>query len=227
MARIVGHVVRIQPPMEIFGIELLYIAIIIALCAIILWKTKESYELTKHKGIKYFRMTFLFLLFGYILRFILLVMFIYRDHYGHQFLTQMKATPFFLMGYFTVMSLFALIYATLHKKIKWSFETLGVIAVIFSSLVVFGSFDIFLVLIALGLLVYFVVKIFMRGLSKMNVLYFSLFVLWMLHLFTLEKGISVGQKFMLYLGSVAILAFLTYKVFRRFSNAKRQVSRHT
>ena len=53
----------------LFGMELLFAVIIFVLCLIIYLKTKESYQLTKHRGIKYFRDAFLFFGISYLVRF--------------------------------------------------------------------------------------------------------------------------------------------------------------
>jgi len=52
-----------------FLIELVYSVILTISCLIIYFKTSEIYKLTSHKGIKYFRMTFLFFAASYFLRF--------------------------------------------------------------------------------------------------------------------------------------------------------------
>ena len=52
-----------------FLIELVYSIIVMLSCLIIYLKTSEIYKLTSHKGIKYFRMTFLFFGISYFLRF--------------------------------------------------------------------------------------------------------------------------------------------------------------
>lgn len=49
-------------------IELVFSLIVITTCFVIFFKTKEIYELTEYKGIKYFRYTFVFLGLSYIFR---------------------------------------------------------------------------------------------------------------------------------------------------------------
>ena len=51
----------------LFGGELFSI-IVITLCLVIYFKTKKVFDLTKHKGINYFRMAFLFLAIAYSIR---------------------------------------------------------------------------------------------------------------------------------------------------------------
>ena len=56
--------------------ELIYTTIIVIFCYLIYHKTKEIYNLTKYKGIHYFRNTFLFFALAYASRFILHLLFI-------------------------------------------------------------------------------------------------------------------------------------------------------
>ena len=49
-----------------FSFELVYTVIAVIFCMAIYFKTKESYELTKYEGIKYFRDAFLFLGLSYL-----------------------------------------------------------------------------------------------------------------------------------------------------------------
>jgi len=55
-------------------IEFIYTSLIVLLCFYVDYKTKEIYELTKHKGIKYFRNAFLFFGLSYGLRFMVLIL---------------------------------------------------------------------------------------------------------------------------------------------------------
>ncbi|KAF5428393.1 hypothetical protein C5S42_03390, partial [Candidatus Methanomarinus sp.] len=52
------------------AVELGYTLIIVFICLLIYLKTKEIYDLTNHKGIYYFRNTFLFFGLAYLFRFI-------------------------------------------------------------------------------------------------------------------------------------------------------------
>ena len=56
-------------PVLRIGSELIYTLIIIIMCGIIYFKTKEIFDLTKHKGIGFFRNTFLFFALSYLMRF--------------------------------------------------------------------------------------------------------------------------------------------------------------
>lgn len=56
--------------------ELIYTILVVVICFAIHYKTKESYELTKHEGIKHFRNAFLLFGYSYVVRLLFsLVMF--------------------------------------------------------------------------------------------------------------------------------------------------------
>ena len=59
-----------------FVSELIYTILVVVICFAIHYKTKESYELTKHEGIKHFRNAFLLFGYSYVVRLLFsLVMF--------------------------------------------------------------------------------------------------------------------------------------------------------
>ncbi len=58
----------IDPTM--LAVELGYTLIVVFICFIIYFKTREIYDLTKYEGIEYFRNTFLFFGLAYIFRFL-------------------------------------------------------------------------------------------------------------------------------------------------------------
>ncbi|MFH0798196.1 MAG: hypothetical protein V1906_02170 [Candidatus Woesearchaeota archaeon] len=94
-------------------IEILFSIIIVASCLIIFFRTKELYELTLHKGIKYFRFAFLFFAFGFIMKLLFPVIkvfdyepFAFRGYFG------------FIMMFTGTMALLCLLYSVIWKRIK-------------------------------------------------------------------------------------------------------------
>src|SRR4030042_2689037 len=115
------QLVIIMPPFDptIMIGEFVYTLIIVVFCGIIYWKTKEIYELTKYKGIKYFRNTFLFLGLSYLLRFV-----------THMAMMTTRALDYFIprnammgitqlpVGNLSTMALFYLMYSLIWKRIE-------------------------------------------------------------------------------------------------------------
>ena len=100
-------------------IHLIYSLVVIISCFLIYFKTKELYELTSHKGIKYFRNTFLFFGITHIARLFLHVIRALRinpliaipSDFG------IFETTFFFMVYASSMAFIYLLYSIFWKKI--------------------------------------------------------------------------------------------------------------
>ncbi len=58
--------------------ELVFTVLAVAACAAIYWKTKQSYDLTRHRGIKYFRDAFVLFGLAYVTRFLFSLLFLSR-----------------------------------------------------------------------------------------------------------------------------------------------------
>lgn len=105
----------------IFGTELIYSLILFILCLWVFLKTKEIYGLTKHKGIQYFRYSFLFFGFAYASRlFLFLITFSGLDFFpsmrkGHMFSLLPVSNLF--VAYFSTLAILCLTYSTIWKKI--------------------------------------------------------------------------------------------------------------
>lgn len=127
MPPITGRMIQNFPlPREMFlsnfGTELIYSFIIIVCSLIIYIGTKELYELSSHKGIKYFRQAFLFFALAYFFRsFIKLIVF-YFNTQGILSISPRLFNPlisqitlvFFL--YFSAMAVFYLLYSVMWKR---------------------------------------------------------------------------------------------------------------
>ena len=61
------------------GSEIIYSFVIIVCSLMIYFATKELYELSKHKGIKYFRLSFLFFAIAYFFRSFIKIVLFYFD----------------------------------------------------------------------------------------------------------------------------------------------------
>ena len=83
-AAFVPEPIVLQPVM----IEAIYSAAIVAICLIIYFKTREIEKLSSHKGVTYFRLTFLHFAISYLFKFItsLQVSVVFRVQRGYQVL---------------------------------------------------------------------------------------------------------------------------------------------
>lgn len=107
-----------------FGTEVIYSLVIIVCSLMIYFGTKELYELSSHKGIKYLRKSFLFFAIAYFFRsFIKFLLFYFTTNrildISPRIIAPMfgKATLFIFM-YFSSMAIFYLLYSTMWKNWK-------------------------------------------------------------------------------------------------------------
>jgi len=111
-----------QFAMQSFSTEVIYSFVIIACSLMIYFGTKELYELSSHKGIRYFRQAFLFFSLAYFFRsFIKLIVF-YFNAQGILSISPRLFNPlisqitliFFI--YFSAMAVLYLLYSVMWKK---------------------------------------------------------------------------------------------------------------
>jgi hypothetical protein len=209
-----------------FVSEILYTAIVVFFCFLIYFKTKEMYDLTKYKGIHYFRNAFLFFGLAYLFRFVIHVI---------QF-TNMAASSGFDIGhprrmmfpfsmlvvsYLSTMAIFYLTYSTSWKKIKYvPFIIISNVVAILLSVTsfIFRSPFILSLLQLLLLLASFIIIVTQHKKSKkkttLPVLYLLIFVFWFLNIFVLDSRnfFPFEFKIIFQLISVGVFIAIFYKV---------------
>ena len=102
-----------------FGAELIYSFVIIVCSLMIYFGTKELYELSSYKGIKYFRLSFLFFAVAYFFRsFIKFVLVYFNIREIHDFLPILffGNLTLFVFMYFSSLAIFYLLYSVMWKK---------------------------------------------------------------------------------------------------------------
>ncbi len=100
------------------GVELTYSLVLVMLCLLVFFKTKEIYELTSHKGIKYFREAFMFFAIAYLFRFLAQISMFYQVNFGMhpRLMPLICLLPF---AFASSMALLSLAYSTLWKKFNF------------------------------------------------------------------------------------------------------------
>ncbi|VVB81557.1 Uncharacterised protein [uncultured archaeon] len=200
-----------------FITELGYTLIVVFLCFLIYFKTREMFELTKHKGIQYFRNTFLFFGLAYIFRFIFdliriigpwLDVYLPRDLMG----------PVFMLftAYLSTMALLCLIYSTIwkHFSSREFFVASNILALIIAVAAAYSP-PIFMITQVLLLIVAIVLSCILRKhFSRIFLLYFLLFAFWIISLVLVIPGRALGFELRLALEviSIGLFAILYYKV---------------
>ncbi len=210
-----------------FGMELIYSFVIIACSLMVYFSTKEMYELSSHKGIKYFRMAFLFFavafFFRFFIRFLLMFFNIPRTfEFSHRFI---GTSTLFLFLYASSMAIFYLLYSLIWKK--WDFKSNGIYAFHFLALMVsiisISTQNIgvllsmqFILFLFVAILSYFSHKISKKKKSpQLHLIYLLLFAFWIFNILDIliPNFLSLFQIF-IYLISLGIFLFITYKVLR-------------
>ena len=194
-----------------FGIEFIYTIIMALFCFIIYFKTKEPYKLTRHKGIKYFRMAFVFLHLGMLSTTILDISLRLRTL--HPF-------SMTLLAYFSTMAIFYLVYSTIWKHIKKKINEThfiaiaNMVAIIFSIISFITRSHTTLFTIQIFLVILAIIAIFIKHkngkmFSQIKFLYLLTFIFWIINLFILGPKCMVPFEFKLLLQLISIIIFST------------------
>jgi hypothetical protein len=215
----------IQPPPFWLGgpwVELAYTLAIVIFCLLVYFKTEELYNLTKHKGIKYFRLSFLLFGLAYASR-----LFIHLIMMGHIALDSMTPRPWLIgvsmmvMSYLSTMAMVYLVYSTIWKKLRGkgfllisNLVALLLFAVSFftRSLELITLVQLVLLLATIGISTLLHRKDQM--LSKTRVLYLLVSMFWLLSLFIVGpiRSRFFELEAVLRIISIAIFAIIYYRV---------------
>jgi hypothetical protein len=199
-----------------FSTEFLFTTIAVIFCFLIYVKTKESYELTKYAGIKYFRDAFLFLGLSYLLTFVSKITFDF-------ILNEEAFMPLFIMllSYFSTIGIFNLILSSTWKKFNnRNFLVLGNCAAITLSIVSFITRSpLMLLYMQLALLAILVLLILAmpkerKRLSQVKMLYLLVTGLWLINLLVADRMRPFPLEIELFFKVISIVVFAAvyYKI---------------
>jgi hypothetical protein len=221
-----------QLVMQSFSTEVIYSFIIIVSSLMIYYGTKELYELSSHKGIKFFRQAFLFFALAYFFRSFIKLILLYFNVQGIFSIPPRLLNPFvsqitliFFM-YFSAMAIFYLLYSVMYKK--WNYENriylFHIVAVILAVFSVVSRNPFSYLGLNLLLLVFVLVVVYVSyKTSKKKIKGHNLYAIYVLLLFFWILNIidilipTFFQNFQLiiYLASSGIFLFMLYKVLKK------------
>lgn len=216
-----------------FGTEIIYSFAIIVCSLMIYFGTKELYELSSYKGIKYFRQAFLFFAIAYFFRSFIQFVMLYFNVPQILDISPRAAGPLFgqltlgFFMYFSAMAVFYLLYSVMWKK--WNGNSkriylfhllafiIAIISIIFRNSFVYLGMNILLLL--------FVIFTFFisREQSKhkkqkqnLHIIYTLLFFFWIINILNILIP-SFFQTFQLfiYIASLGIFFVMVYKVLKK------------
>jgi len=211
-------------------IELLYSFVIIVCSLMIYYSTKEMYELSLYKGIKYFRQAFLLFAVAYFFRSFIKLMLVY---FGTSRIIDinprfMGSITLFIFMFFGSLAVFYLVYSLMWKK--WNEK----------STIILGTFYLISILISFIIIttrqieVFFGVSIFLFAIavfgmylvdresknkkkkSNIHIIYTLLFIFWILNMIEiLIPNMFQFYQILLYLSSLGIFLIILYKVLKK------------
>jgi len=218
-----------------FGTEIIYSLVIIVCSLMIYFGTKELYELSSHKGIKYFRQAFLFFAIAYFFRsfikFILVYFSVNRilDISPRIFAPLLSQVTLLLFMYFSSMAIFYLLYSVMWKKWNGSSKKIYLFHllafIISASIILSRNALIYLgVNILLFIIVLFVVYTSYQNTKKkpkghkhnLYVIYLLLSFFLILNIIDIliPEFLQIFQLF-IYIASIIIFLMMLYKVLKK------------
>ena len=233
MQHLLRHVMN--PPG--FETEILYSFIIIICSLMIYFGTKELYELSSHKGIKYFREAFLFFALAYFFRSFIKYILIsfgitkiidFSPNFPREFMlfaSLFSKITLFIFIYLSSMAIFYLLYSFMWKqwnensKKIYIFHTIAIIISIIS--ISINTNLTYLILNSLLLIfIFFIVltasKKRKKKKNKLYPIYILLFIFWILNIIDIlvPEFLKTFQLF-IYLSSSGIFLLILYKVIKK------------
>jgi hypothetical protein len=218
------------PPINLgIGAEIIYSFVIIICSLMVYFGTKELYDLSSYKGIKYFRQAFLFFAIAYLFRFI--IEFIVVSFNLHEILEIYPLIfgyfALFIFMYLSSISIFYLIYSMSWKKLKDKSKMIylfHIIAIIIALASIFFRNQIFYIGLNVLLLISAIIMVGIASynqkhkLKKNNLLmiYLLLFIFFILNVFNILVPIFLESlKLIVYLTSLGIFLAILYKVLKK------------
>jgi len=203
-----------------FYIELIFTVFAVFFCMLIYFRTKESYDLTKYRGIKYFRTAFLFLGISYLLRFLLGLVLLSVFTFDF-FFPRLTLLIFILpLSYLSTIGIFYLIFSLIWKRFdNRSLLLFGhCIAIVLSvAALVTRSHEILFLFQLMLLVMTVVLSFFIKGkkLSHTRVLYLLVFVLWLMNLWaTGRKRLPIEIEVLFYILSLFVFGIVYLRISR-------------
>ncbi len=207
------------------GMEVLYSFVIILCSLMVYYGTKELYELTGHKGIKYFRLSFLFFAVAYFFRsFIKFLVYFFGVKALREIPQFIAPLTLFAFIYASSMAIFYLFYSVVCKKWQNKSYLFHIFAVVISiiilisddaSWVYLGVNIILFVLLTAGIYTMHMNKKENKK-NKFFIVYILLFAFWLLNVVDILIPTVIGAyQLTLYLISLGIFMLILFKVLKR------------
>ncbi|MCW8966363.1 MAG: hypothetical protein OQK82_06730 [Candidatus Pacearchaeota archaeon] len=208
------------------GLEIFFLTIVLAITITIYKTTKESYLITKHKGIKYFRNAFLFFAIAFSFRFLFYLL---SYIHNYQLINLLNLSPRMLGGgsmlvytFTSSIALLSLLYALSYNKFK-NKELPEYLIYVIGALISIVSFFIFNSLLIIHTLIALIIILsvsIQKKKSKKNnlgITYILLAIFWILSIFGDLFYFSFFDSFrsIFYSALILILLYISFRTIRR------------
>jgi len=206
------------------GMEIIYSFVIILCSLMVYYGTKELYELTNHKGIKYFRLAFLFFAIAYFFRsFIKFLVYFFGVKAVREIPQFIAPLTLFVFIYASSMAIFYLFYSIICKKWENKSYLFHIFAILVSAVIVLftspwiyvGINVILFVLLTAGICIMHRNKKEHKK-NRFFIVYILLFAFWLLNVVDILLPAIIGRyQLTVYLISLGIFMVILFKVLKR------------
>ncbi|MCB9362121.1 hypothetical protein H6504_01675 [Candidatus Woesearchaeota archaeon] len=212
--------------MELLTTELVFFLIVTALCLYIYIRTKEIYELSGHKGLFFFRNTFLFFAIAFFFRLLHILIIFSKDFFGIMLRGEVHMVSLLVVGYASTVALFSLTATILARDIPWSkvqtdiaMQLIALVVII--GVFITGSYNIILLLNMIMILV-MLIALFIthkkKILSVNRITYLLLIAFWLVTMMAFTPGrLDLTTKLVLYALTAAIFISIFIRVNKRLT----------
>ncbi|MEM0230620.1 MAG: hypothetical protein QXW00_02135 [Candidatus Woesearchaeota archaeon] len=211
------------------GVELIYSFILILSSLMIYTATNDLERLTSYKGIRYFRLSFLFFAIAYFFRYsIRLVLFLFNVKEVWEFSpVTMRIILLSIFLYFSSMAIFFLLYSVMWKKLnsnRLALAILNILAIGIALTPLLGRSILLPFIINLTLLAVILYALFLAyrsstgGKKSRNLflLYLLLSIFWILNItdILIPRLLNI-YKLLIYLISILLFMLILYRVLKK------------
>jgi hypothetical protein len=205
-----------------FWIEIAYTALIFVFCLMVYFKTKEAYDLTKHKGIQFFRYAFLFFGLAYASRLVIYLVMAgsFFDVEAFPPFRELGPVSHLVTAYFSTLAILYLTFSTIWKRFNAEqFITFANIVAIFVALIAFIFHSPAVVSLTQAILLALTIILSSRSYkehrAKMYGLYLLIAIFWVASLFLVndpKNFLPFELKLGLQALSISVFSIIYYRV---------------
>lgn len=208
------------------GLDLIYSFVIVLSSLLIYFSTKELYELSGHKGIKYFRLAFLFFALAYTFRFLtqwILVTYAYSiaSLLNPGTISKLALALFMYANTAGILYLWAGVQWKKLKNLSLAIPLIHIIAIGITVLSITTQNLLVLLAIQFFIIVVLAISTYKSDAKKKSILgtyiiYLLLALFWMLNIVdVLIPNFFQTLQLLIYLASLGLFIFMQYKVVKR------------